>query len=109
MNALRYEYFVRNAFDSKRGEDPARVGDANYYNGINDKNVLNKVKIGLSYTISRKASDFTNIKQVRDPYDYNALDNLIDRALNVKNEQDIVAVIDDAEKLFEVLQNLPNR
>ncbi|MBQ9221957.1 hypothetical protein [Succinivibrio sp.] len=109
MNALKYEYFVTKTFGSERGADPARVGDANYYNNVNDKNYLNKVRIGLAYTISRKSSELINTKQVRDPDDYVALDNLIDRALNVKNSQHIDAVIDDAQKLFDELEKLPNR
>ena len=103
--ALKYEFFIRNTFKCQRGEDPAKLADADIYNLAHEKEYLNKVKTGLAYTIARRSSDYVNSKQLHDPDDYERLERLLDDSLNVIDIQGIIDVLDKATNLFYELES----
>ena len=109
MSALSYEYFVRRAFGgSARGGDPAGLAEADIYNLANDKTYLNKIKIGTGYAIAILNHMYGEEKLLRDPEDYEKMDEFVSDALNAEDANEIYSIIEryvEFEKELKALQN----
>lgn len=109
MSALLYEHFVRKAFGGvERGGDPAGLAEADIYNSSNDGASLNQLKIGTGYAIAIHNADYMETKKLRDPDDYEKMDQFIADVLAAKNGNEISEVIEKYQKFQEELDNLPN-
>ncbi|MHB9925508.1 hypothetical protein [Clostridium botulinum] len=102
MKQMRYENFVRNAFEVALGKSIGRGGDlaclaeADYFNMSGDKEFLNKIKTGTSYAIAINNNILTETKmsKLEDPCDFEKMNNFLDRALEVKDSNEVIEVIE---------------
>lgn len=110
MSALLYEHFVRKAFgDVERGGDPAGLAEADIYNTSYNVTSLNELKIGTGYAIAIYNSEYIETKELRDPNDYEKMDQFIADVLAAKNGNEIGDIIEKYQKYQEELDELPDR
>lgn len=110
MNALLYEHFVRKAFgDVERGGDPAGLAEADIYNTSYEATSLNELKIGTGYAIAIYNSKYMETKELRDPDDYEKMDQFIADVLASKNGNEIGDIIKKYKEFQNELDELPDR
>lgn len=105
MGALGYEYFLRNILNvSEKGGDVAGVASADYYNGSYSQEDWDKVKAGVGYAIAAYNHKYTNEKRLKDPDDYNKMDEFLHKAVNLSEKPDIK----ELDKLIEEYRDFSN-
>lgn len=110
MSALIYEHFVRKAFkDVGRGGDPAGLAEADIYNSSYSPTELNKLKIGTGYAIAIHNSEYMETKELRDPDDYEKMDNFINEVIVAKTGEEISNIIERYQDFMEKLDGLEDR
>ena len=110
MSALLYEHFVRAAFGGvERGEDPAGLAEADIYNSSYDSTALNELKIGAGYAIAIYNFNYTEQKELRDPDDYEKMDQFLAEILDAKTGSEIGEIIEKYQDFQKELDNLPER
>lgn len=111
MNALMYEYFLRDAFgnNTEKYGDPAGLADAGVFNHSYDKAYLNKLKIGAGYAIVINNRKYENKKELRDPYDYDKMDQFINEVLVAKTGNEVVETIQRYIEFRKELEQLKDR
>ena len=115
MDALIYEHFLRDAFsmsmnkDIGRGQDPAGLAEANIMSRAYNVVELNKLKVGIGYAIAIYNNKLSSQKQVRDPDDYESMDEFLNRALQCNNSNDIVQLIREYKSFMKDVLDLPDR
>ena len=111
MGALTYEYFVRKAFGDNigRGGDPAGLAEADIYNSSYDITEMNKLKIGAGYAIAIYNYNYIENKKLRDPDDYERMDQFINEVLAAQTGEEIVKIIESYADFKNELEKLPDR
>lgn len=109
MKGYRYEIFLRNSFNvSNKGDDPAGLASADWFNSSYNENSFNKIKAGLSYAICIYNREFINTKKLNDPDDYEQMDNFLKRSLNISTSEDAMEIIDEYNLFKEHIISLPD-
>lgn len=110
MSALEYEFFVRKAFGvSAKGDDPAGLAVADYFNSAFDTASLNKIKIGTAYAIAIYNNQYSELKALRDPSDYERMDQFMADILHAKNVNDVGEIIESYTAFKDELEQLTDR
>lgn len=114
MNALRYEHFVRNAFETKirydsqdwdsnsiiveRGEDPAHLAEAGLFN---TQTLSSKVKVAVAYSMEVYSSLFKNEPSISlSSAEYHRMDSIIDDVLNASTHEELNRLILEYQDSF---------
>lgn len=111
MGALMYENFLRKAFgnDIERGGDPAGLAEADIYNLSHNNENLNKMKIGTGYAMNIYNRNYMDLKELRDPDDYEKMNQFIDEVLVATTGKEIVEIIEKYIEFQEELEQLNDR
>ncbi len=97
---LTYEYFVKGAFSMnldthiERGGDPASLAEADIFAASNSQEYLNKSKAGVAYAIAAYNHEISETKSIEE-YDYNLMQNLLERALCAKDSCELFDVVEE--------------
>lgn len=114
MNALRYEHFVRSAFETKeryetqnwdpdsilveRGEDPARLSEAGLFN---TQLLSSRVKIATAYAMEVYSSLFKNHGSINlSQQEYNRMETIIDDVVNAGTHSELTTLIQEYQGSF---------
>lgn len=110
MSALLYEHFVRKAFGNvERGGDPAGLAEADIFNTSYNSTSLNELKIGTGYAIAIYNSNYMEVKELRDPEDYERMEKFLGDVLTAKSGNEIAEIIKEYQEFEEELKDLPDR
>jgi len=116
MDGLRYEHFVRHAFETKirydsqnwnreaiiveRGEDPAHLAEAGLFN---TSTLSTKVKVATAYSMEVYSGLFKNEPSISNNLsekDYGRMNSIIDDVLNAKTHDELSKLIREYQDSF---------